>query len=75
MYCDTSSVFDTFLGQFLALFTFFAFPAIQYIILKRFSKEHGKPELWYLPTFGFRLVIRNIPNKKNSFRNSVQDIC
>lgn len=55
---------ETFIGQLLALVTFFAFPAIQYLLLKRFIKKEGKPELWYLPSFGFRLVIRNIPNKK-----------
>ena len=64
MICDTSFGFETFIGQILALLTFFAFPAIQYIILKRFSRKEGKPELWYLPAYGFRLVIRNIPNKK-----------
>ncbi len=62
--CNETNWFDTFLGQLLALVTFFLFPAIQYITLKSFSKNEGKPELWYLPAFGFRLVIRNIPRKK-----------
>src|SRR5258708_1452527 len=64
MLCEISFALQTFIGQFLALLTFFAFPAIQYIIVKRFSRKQGMPELWYLPSFGFRLVIRNIPNKR-----------
>lgn len=55
---------ETFIGQIIALATFFAFPAIQYYLLKRFSKKHGNPELWYLPSYGFRLVISNIPNRR-----------
>lgn len=55
---------DFFFAQLIALITFFAFPAIQYVILKITAKKYAKPELWYLPDFGFRLVIRNIPNKK-----------
>lgn len=55
---------ETFIAQIIALVTFFAFPAIQYYLLKRFSKKEGRPELWYLPSYGFRLVIRNIPNKR-----------
>ncbi len=54
---------ETFFGQLLAFVTFFAFPAIQYLILNRFSHKTGITELWYLPAFGFRLVIRNIPGK------------
>jgi len=64
MICDISFGLETFIGQLLALLTFIAFPAIQYIVLKRFSRKEGQPELWYLPAYGFRLVIRNIPNKK-----------
>ena len=56
--------FETLIGQFLALLTFFAFPIIQYYTLKRFIKREGQPGLWYLPAYGFRLVIRNIPNKR-----------
>lgn len=52
------------LGQFLALGAFFAFPIIQYASLKWFSKKEGQPQLWYLPKYGFRLVIRNKPRKK-----------
>jgi len=52
-------------GQLLALATFFAFPAIQYLLLRRFSVREGAPELWFLPEHNcFRLVIRNIPGKK-----------
>lgn len=64
MTCESSFGFETFIGQLLALVTFFAFPALQYILLKRFAKNEGRPELWYLPSYGYRLVIRNIPNKK-----------
>lgn len=53
-----------FLGQFMALVTFFAFPAIQYVLLKKYSAREGCPELWYLPAYGLRLVIRNLPGKK-----------
>ena len=52
------------LGQLLALLTFFAFPGLQYILLKRYSKREGRPELWYLPAHGFRLVVRNIPGRR-----------
>jgi hypothetical protein len=27
-------------------------------------KKEGQPALWYLPDYGFRLVIRNLPRKK-----------
>ena len=47
-------------AQLVALAAFFAFPAIQYIFLKKYSHKEGRPELWYLPAFGFRLVVRNI---------------
>ena len=55
---------DFFLGQLLALVTFFAFPALRYSFLKFNAKDEGNPELWYLPNYGFRLVIRNLPKKK-----------
>lgn len=55
---------DSIITQLIALVTFFAFPALQYLIFKRFSKKQGQPELWYLPAYGFRLVIRNIPNNR-----------
>ena len=47
-----------------ALLTFFAFPAIQYLLLRAFSRKEGQPEPWFLPAYGFRLVLRNIPRKK-----------
>jgi hypothetical protein len=53
-----------FLGQLLALITFFLFPALQYVLLKISSQKDGMPELWYLPKYGFRMVIRNIPRNK-----------
>src|SRR5256885_2079274 len=52
------------LGQLVALATFFAFPAVQYILLRRFSRNEGNPQLWFLPAYGFRLVIRNLPGKR-----------
>ncbi len=64
--------------QLIALVTFFAFPAFQYILLKRYSKQEGRPELWYLPAYGFRLVIRNIPGKKTlsdlKYRAIIRDV-
>lgn len=47
-------------AQFVALITFFAFPAIQYIVLRRYTRREGEPQLWFLPAYGFRLVIRNM---------------
>jgi len=58
------NIWDVVLGQILALLTFFAFPAFQYIGLKVLTKREGQPELWYLPDYGFRLVIRNLPREK-----------
>ena len=52
------------IGQLIALFAFFAFPATQYVLLKALSRKEGNPELWYLPEHGFRLVIRNLPRKR-----------
>ena len=52
------------LGQAVALATFFGFPALQYLLLKRFARREGRPELWFLPRWGFRLVIHNITGKK-----------
>jgi hypothetical protein len=57
-------VLELALGQLLALVTFFAFPAIQYISLKRLASREGEPQLWYLPKYGFRLVIHNISRKR-----------
>ena len=57
-------IFEQFLGQLLALITFFLFPCIQYVLLKKSSRRDGMPELWYLPKYGFRLVIRNMPRNR-----------
>jgi len=55
---------EIFLSQLSALIAFFAFPAIRYFFLKRNARKEGLPELWYLPKYGFRLVIRNLPRKR-----------
>lgn len=57
----------TFYSQILALLTFFAFPIFEYVVLRFFTQYEGNPELWYLPDYGFRLVIRNLPRKKRLF--------
>ncbi len=59
-----SSVGEALLGQLGALVAFFAFPAVQYIFLRRLARGEGKPELWHLPQYGFRLVIRNLPRRR-----------
>ncbi len=51
-------------GQLMALITFFAFPTIRYFLLRRFSRKEGAPELWFIPAYGFRLVVRNLPRKR-----------
>ena len=58
------NIWQKFLGQVLALIAFFLFPCIQYVLLKKSSQKDGRPELWYLPKYGFRLVIRNIPRNR-----------
>ncbi|NEQ47668.1 MAG: hypothetical protein F6K00_30645 [Leptolyngbya sp. SIOISBB] len=58
------NVLEQSVGQFLALITFFAFPAIQYLLLKWSARREGLPRLGYLPEYGFRLVIRNIPRRR-----------
>jgi hypothetical protein len=57
-------ILDLLVTQLISLGAFFLYPAIQYISLKSFAKKEGQLELWYLPDYGFRFVIRNIPNKK-----------
>ncbi|MCC5619357.1 hypothetical protein LC605_30685 [Nostoc sp. CHAB 5836] len=52
------------ISQLLALVTFFAFPAIQYLLLKWAARREGLPRLGYLPEYGFRLAIRNIPRRR-----------
>lgn len=51
-------------SQLIALITFFAFPVIQYLLLRWTARRDGLPRLGYLPEYGFRLVIRNIPRKR-----------
>jgi len=51
--------------QLLALVMFFAFPILQYGLLKFHAAKEGQAMLWYLPAYGFRLVIRNLPRRKN----------
>jgi hypothetical protein len=55
------------LGVFIGFITFFLYPMFEFYVKRRYSKNVGNPELWYLPSFGFRLVIRNIPNNINLF--------
>lgn len=55
---------DEVLQQLLALAAFFAFPAFQYSMLRRYRHRQGEAQLWYLPTVGFRLVIRNMGGKR-----------
>lgn len=57
-------VLEQSVSQFLALITFFAFPAIQYLLLKWAARREGLPRLGYLPEYGFRLVIRNITRRR-----------
>lgn len=55
---------ENLISQILALVTFFAFPVVQYLILRAASRKEGQPELWYLPRYGFRLVVRNNSGKR-----------
>jgi hypothetical protein len=64
---DGANMADQFWGQLLALAAFFAFPIFQYVFLWITSKNEGKPELWYLPDHGFRLVMRNIPRRRTFY--------
>ena len=47
------------LGQLIALATFFAFPALQNIWLKRASSREGAANLSFSPRYGFRLAVAN----------------
>ena len=58
------NIWEIALGQFVALVAFFAFPVFQYLWLKLVTRKEGQPALFYLPDYGFRLVIRNLPRKK-----------
>jgi len=61
----TDAIAKEALAQLLALVAFFAFPAIQYILLKMYSQREGRPEIWYIPAYKhFRLVMRNITGTK-----------
>src|SRR5947208_1912824 len=67
------------LTQLLALIAFFAYPAIQYMLLKMHSRREGRPEIWYIPAYKhFRLVIRNIPGNKTlsdiKYRVIIRDV-
>jgi hypothetical protein len=53
------TILESLSGQLIALVAFFIFPIVQYILLRSISRKEGIPELWYLPIYGFRLVIRN----------------
>jgi hypothetical protein len=72
------AILDQALSQLIALIAFFAFPAVQYVLLKTLSRKEGNPELRYLPDHGFRLVIRNLPRKRIltdiRYRVSVQQV-
>ena len=57
-------VLEQVVSQVLALITFFAFPVIQYFLLKWTVRQEGLPRLGYLPEYGFILVIRNIPRRR-----------
>lgn len=57
-------MWEQLISQLLALLTFFAFPALQYLWLRRFTQREGRPELWYLPRYGFRLVAHNISGQR-----------
>lgn len=55
------------IGIIIGLVTFFLFPIIEWLGKRGFSQNEGNPELWYLPKYGFRLVIRNLPRKVKLF--------
>lgn len=59
-----ADILNSLTGQLIALAAFFIFPIIQYILLRIISRKEGAPELWYLPSYGFRLVIRNKLGRK-----------
>ncbi|CDT07716.1 hypothetical protein [Vibrio coralliirubri] len=54
-------------SQILALLTFFLFPVLQFFLLKKASQDIALPQLWYLPQYGYRLVIRNAHSNKNLY--------
>lgn len=36
----------------------------QYLWLQHSARNEGQPELWFLPSYGFRLVMRNLPRRR-----------
>lgn len=62
------------IGVLIGFITFFLFPIIEWSAKKKFSKNEGNPELWYLPDYGFRLVIRNLPRKVKLFNLKYKSI-
>lgn len=60
-----SNIISNIISILVSLITFFAFPILQYLILKQVSKKEGLPEIWYIPKYGcFRLVVRNTLRSK-----------
>jgi hypothetical protein len=55
---------ETFISHLIA---FISLPVFQYLLLRYSTRFEGCPELWYLPAYGFRLVIRNLPRKKKLY--------
>lgn len=51
------------IGVIIGFITFFLFPIAEFIGKRYFSRNDGNPELWYVPKYCFRLVVRNIPSK------------
>jgi hypothetical protein len=59
-----AEIVNSLLGELGALVAFFAYPALQYFFLRRLARREGQPELWYLPRYGLRLVMRNLPRRR-----------
>ena len=62
---DSGLFVRSILEQLIALLTFFAFPIIQYVLLRRLALNKGNPLLWFLPNHGLRIVIGNIPSNRD----------
>jgi hypothetical protein len=52
-------VWESAIGQLLALIAFFAFPALQYWWLRRVTADEGTMNLSFSYTYGFRLAVTN----------------
>jgi len=52
-------IFQGLVGQFIALLTFFAFPAIQNLWLRAVSSGEGAANLSFSPRYGFRVAVAN----------------